>query len=84
MHTNSRQSSGVARIQRRWGKGVVLASRFRCLLRQNLQNLVISTQQLKSIYLRESCTHALPRNIKCLTVDGRVYFHRWLFTNAEP
>ena len=33
MHTNSRQSSGVARIQRRWGKGVVLASRFRCLLK---------------------------------------------------
>ena len=30
----------------------------------------------------ESCTHGLPRNIKYLTIDGQVCFHRRLFTDA--
>ena len=32
--------------------------------------------------VRESYTHALPRNTKYLTIDGQVYFHRRLFTDA--
>ena len=32
--------------------------------------------------VRESYTHALPRNTRYLTIDGQVCFHRQLFTDA--
>ena len=32
--------------------------------------------------VRESCTHALPRNTKYLIIDGQVCFYRQLFTDV--
>ena len=49
---------------------------------------VLSAHQLDStfcLYVKATLMHALPRNTKYLTIDGQVWFYRWLFTDAvEP
>ena len=47
--------------------------------------LIATITEMNFLPVRESCTHALHRNIKYLFIDGQICFHRWLFANAvEP
>ena len=47
--------------------------------------LIHTSTEIHFLSVRESYTHALPRNTKYLTIDDQVCFHRWLFTDAvEP
>ena len=44
--------------------------------------LIATTTDIHFLPVRESCTHALPRNTKYLITDGQVCFYKWLFTDA--
>ena len=44
--------------------------------------LIATITDIHFLPVRESCTHALPRNTKYLIIDGQVCFYRRLFTNA--
>ena len=44
--------------------------------------LICTSPGFHFLSVRESYTHALPRNTKYLTIDGQVCFHRRLFTDA--
>ena len=49
-----------------------------------IDHLCASTE-IHFLPVRESYNNALPRNTKYLTIDGQVYFHRWLSADAvEP
>ena len=37
-------------------------------------SLICTTTEIHFLSVRERCTHALPRNTKYLTIDGRVCF----------
>ena len=53
--------------------------------RSGKTGLIATIAEMNVLPLRESCTHALPRNIKYLIIDGQICFHKWLFANAfEP
>ena len=44
-----------------------------------------TTTEIQFMAVHKSFTHALPRNIKHLTIDGQVCFHGRLFADAvEP
>ena len=43
------------------------------------ENGRICTTEIHFLPVRKSYTHALP---KYLTIDGQVYFHRWLFADV--
>ena len=44
--------------------------------------LIATITDIHFLPVRESCTHALPRNTKYLIIDGQVCFYRQLFTDA--
>ena len=44
--------------------------------------LIATITDIHFLPIRESCTHALPRNTKYLIIDGQVCFYRRLFTDA--
>ena len=44
--------------------------------------LIATITDIHFLPVRESCTHALPRNTKYLIIDGQVCFYRRLFTDA--
>ena len=44
--------------------------------------LIATMTDIHFLLVRESCTHALPRNTKYLIIDGQVCFYRRLFTDA--
>ena len=44
--------------------------------------LIVTITDIHFLPVRESCTHALPRNTKYLIIDGQVCFYRRLFTDA--
>ena len=44
--------------------------------------LIATITDIHFLPVRESCTHALPRNTKYLIIDGQVSFYRRLFTDA--
>ena len=44
--------------------------------------LIVTITDIHFLPVRESCTHALPRNTKYLIIVGQVCFYRWLFTDA--
>ena len=50
--------------------------------RSGKTGLIHASTEIHFLSVRESCTHALPRNTKYLTIDGQVCFYRQLFTNA--
>ena len=41
-----------------------------------------ASNEIPFLPVQERYIHALSRNINCLTIDGQVYFHRQLFTDA--
>ena len=45
-------------------------------------DLIVTITDIHFLPVRESCTHALPRNTKYLIIDGQVCFYRRLFTDA--
>ena len=45
--------------------------------------LIATITDIHFLPVRESCTHALPRNTKYLIIDGQVCFYRRLFTNHQ-
>ena len=44
--------------------------------------LIVTITDIHFLPVREGCTHALPRNTKCLIIVGQVCFYRRLFTDA--
>ena len=44
--------------------------------------LITTITNIHFLLVRESCTHALPRNTKYLIMDGQVCFYRRLFTDT--
>ena len=44
--------------------------------------LIVTITDIHFLPVRESCTHALPRNTKYLIIVGQVCFYRRLFTDA--
>ena len=50
--------------------------------RSGKTGLIATITDTHFLPVRESCTHALPRNTKYLIIDDQVCFYRWLFTNA--
>ena len=44
--------------------------------------LIATITDIHFLPVRESCTHALPRNTKYLIIDGQVCFYKQLFTDA--
>ena len=44
--------------------------------------LIATITDIHFLPVRESCTHALPRNTKYLIIDGQVCFYGRLFTDA--
>ena len=53
--------------------------------RSRKTSIIHTSTEIHFLSVHESCTHALPRNTKYLTIDGQVYFYRLLFTDAvEP
>ena len=44
-------------------------------------SLIATITDIHFLPVRESCTHALPRNTKHLIIDGQVCFYRRLFTD---
>ena len=46
---------------------------------------ICTKTKIHFLLVHESYTHALSRNTKYLTIDGKVCFHGWLFEDAlEP
>ena len=50
--------------------------------RHGKTGLMCTSTVFHFLSVRESYTHALPRNTKYLTIDGQVCFDKWLFTDA--
>ena len=55
------------------------------MTRSGKTGFIATITDIHFLSVRESCTHALPRNTKYLIIDDQVYFYGWLFTDAvEP
>ena len=50
--------------------------------RSGKTGLIATITDIHFLPVRESCTHALPRDTKCLIIDGQICFYRRLFTDA--
>ena len=55
---------------------------YMCVTRPGKTRHICTSTEFHFWSVRESYTHALPRNTKYLKIDGQVCFHRQLFTDA--
>ena len=59
-----------------------LRVRFKNVTGSGKTGLIATITDIHFLPVRESCTHALPRNTKYLIIDGHVCFYRRLFTDV--